>query len=399
MTTRAWLILLAVVSVGALAVSIESMVGVDDGRWIEVTEAPFVRRIHAAGELRSADTVVVGCPPVRGMWNFTITWLETEGKEVAQGQRILSFDGQRLSERLQLVRSRLDTARSELIRTKIEQETQHEDLLLEQAESRSRFSRINRKLSVPDTFQARIEFEKLELDREFAEEELRLIVLRIETQEANRESMVRSAENRVVEYKREIRQMEENLESLTVTAKRAGFVVHIENWDGKKSKVGETVWSGAAILEIADLSTMEVSAQVAERDARYVEERQRVEVRLDASPDRVFEGEIVQLGKLFRTKSVDVPTIVFDVGILIDEPDPELMRPGMAAGVEIMALDKRAVIQVPETALEIVDGAPVLRIERDGARRTIPVTLGLRWEGRVIVTEGLVAGDRVKVRS
>ena len=95
MTARGWLILSAVVAVGALAVSIESRDGIDDDRWIEVTEAPFVRRIHAAGELRSADTVVVGCPPVQGMWNFTITWLETEGKEVAEGQRILSFDGQR----------------------------------------------------------------------------------------------------------------------------------------------------------------------------------------------------------------------------------------------------------------------------------------------------------------
>lgn len=399
MTARGWLILSAVVAVGALAVSIESRDGIDDDRWIEVTEAPFVRRIHAAGELRSADTVVVGCPPVQGMWNFTITWLETEGKEVAEGQRILSFDGQRLRERLQLVRSRLDTARSELVRTKIQQETRHEDLLLEQAESLARFSRINQKLSVPDRFQARIELAKFELDREFTEEELRLIALRIETQETNRESMVRSAENRVAEYERKVRQLETSLAALTVTAQRAGFVVHVENWGGKKPKVGETIWSGASILEIADLSSMEVFAHVAERDARYVEAGQRVEVRLDASPDRVFEGEIVQLGKLFRTKSADVPTIVFDVVILVDDPDPELMRPGMSAGVEIMAPDKRAVIQVPEAAVEIVDGAPVLRIERDGARRTIPVTLGLRWEGNVIVTEGLVAGDHVKVRS
>lgn len=401
MTWRGWFVLAAVIVVGALAVSVGSGVGVADrhGGWIEVVEAPFVRRIHASGELRSANTAVIGCPPIRGMWNFTITWMAAEGKEVAEGQPVLSFDGQRLSERLQLVRSRLDTARSELKRTKIQQKTQSENLLLEQAVSHARSSRIDQKLSVPGTLQARIELEKLELDREFAEEELRLIVLRIETQEANRESMVGSAGNRVAEYEREIRQLEEDLARLTVTALRTGFVVHAKNWGGKKSRVGETVWSGASILEIANLSSMEVAAHVAERDARYVEQGQRVEVRLDASPDRVFEGEIVRLGKLFRAKSADVPTMVFDVVILVDEPDPELMRPGMAAGVEIMAPDKRPVIQVPESAVEIVDGMPAMLVERDGARRTIPVTLGSRWEGQVIVTEGLVVGDRVKVGS
>ena len=302
-------------------------------------------------------------------------------------------------ERLQLVSSRLDTSRSELERTRIQQATQLENLILEQAESRARFSRVKQKLSVPDTLQARIELEKLELDREFAEEELRLIALRIETQEENRESMIRSAESRVAEYERETRQLEESIAGLTVVAPRAGFVVHVEDWGGKKPKVGENVWGGRSILEIADLSSMEVAAQVAERDARYVSQGQRVEVRLDASPDRVFEGRIVGLGKLFRAKSAEIPTMVFDVVIEVDEPDPELMRPGMAAGVEIMAPDETPVIQVPESAVEIVDGAPSLRVERGGTRQTIPITLGPRWEGQVVVTDGLQPGDRVRVKS
>jgi len=401
MTRRGWFLVVAIGALGTLAVSIGSVLGVEDSSdgWIDVTEAPFVRRIRASGELRSADTAVIGCPPIQRMWNFTITSLETEGKEVAEGQPILGFDGQRLSERLQLVSSRLDTARSELERTRIQQKTELEKMVLERAESHARASRIQQKLAVPKTLQARIELEKLELDREFAEEELRLIDLRIETQKANRLSMIRSGENRVAEYEREIGQLQEGLAALTVTAPRAGFVVHVENWSGEKPKVGETVWGGRSIMEIADLSSMEVSAQVAERDARYVEKDQRVEVRLDAHPDRVFEGRIVRLGKLFHTKSADVPTMVFDVVIHVDEPDPELMRPGMAAGVEIMAPDGQPVIQVPESAVENIDGAPVLRVERDGSKHTIPVTLGPRWEGAVVVIEGLLAGDRVRVRS
>ena len=141
-----------------------------------------------------------------------------------------------------------------------------------------------------------------------------------------------------------------------------------------------------------------MQAEVAERDAQYVEEGQRVEIRLDANPDRVFTGRIRQLGKLFHTKSAEVPTMVFDALISIDEPDPELMRPGMAASVEILAPVDEPVIQIPESAVRVTDAGPTVEVERNGSTSRIAVTLGPRWEGQVIVTEGLEEGDLVRVR-
>ena len=118
----------------------------------------------------------------------------------------------------------------------------------------------------------------------------------------------------------------------------------------------------------------------------------------DASPERVFGGQIRELGRLFRVKSAEVPKMIFDVTILLDEPDPGLMRPGMAASVEILAPTDESFIQIPESAVHVEDGQPVVRARRNsGKLETVPVRLGSRWEGRVVVLDGLSPGDRIAI--
>ncbi|MDH3785559.1 MAG: efflux RND transporter periplasmic adaptor subunit, partial [Acidobacteriota bacterium] len=328
-----WLILVVIAAIGVVAVTSGAGIFQNKTRhWLEIAEEPFVRRIDASGELRSSNNAMVGCPTITSEWNFTLTWLADEGTQVQPGQPVARFDGQRLQDRLQIAQTRLETSRTELERTRITQQSKLEQLILEQAEARARFSQLEQKLAVPKTMQAASELEKILLDREFGELELELIAKRIETQRDNRKATIGSAEYRVSEYTREIEQLQSDIEALSVVASRAGFVVHAASWNGEKPKVGETVWSGRSIIEIADLSQMEVLAEVAERDARHVQIGQSVEVRLDASPDRVFTGRISSLGRLFRTKSPTIPTMIFDATIQIDEADADLMRPGMAAG-------------------------------------------------------------------
>ena len=159
---------------------------------------------------------------------------------------------------------------------------------------------------------------------------------RIRLQTLAKSSLIERAEGRVEILTLEIESLESNIEAMTRLAPRAGFVVHAPDWNGEKVRVGESVWSGRSILEIADLSSMEVIAEVPEPSAGSVEEGQSVEIRLDAAPDQLFTGRVKSLGRLVRTKSYDTPTMIFDAVLSIDEEDPELMRPGMKATVNIL---------------------------------------------------------------
>jgi membrane fusion protein (multidrug efflux system) len=72
------------------------------------------------------------------------------------------------------------------------------------------------------------------------------------------------------------------------------------------------------------------------------------------------------------------------------------MRPGMFAtiGVEIARHDQALV--VPETALAYdTDGAYIWRLGTDQMAERVRVTAGIRRTGRVEITQGLQAGDRI----
>ena len=187
---------------------------------------------------------------------------------------------------------------------------------------------------------------------------------------------------------------------MAVPAPRSGFVVHVTNWRGEKVEVGQSIYYGQELLEIADLDQMELAAEIAEPDAGRVAVGQQAEIVLDAAPDRTFTGSIRQLGRLFRTKSWESPTMVFDAVITIDEPDAELMRPGMAASVTILSPSEGDVIQVPESViLETGSGPRIMARRGKGKSKSIPVVLGERYEGKVVVRQGLEAGDRFRVAS
>ena len=371
----------------------------ESARWEEVRSEPFLRRIGARGEVRSADAIIAGCPKIAETWEFTITFIADEGRQVAVGERLLAFDDRKLRERLEVRSSELDKARTELEKERLKLEDEYDARVLALAEARAEQARVERELDVPVVLRAGLEIEKLKIDSRLAARRLDLARRALELQRKVKELRLSVAEQEIRELEQEVTRIRRDLSRMRVTAKRAGYVVHVADWRGEKPEVGQSVWRGRPLLEVADLSRMQVSAEVAEADAAFVREGQRVEIRLDAAPDRLFPGRIRRLGRLFRTRSNDVPTKVFDAIVDIESPDEELMRPGMATSVEILAVTPGPVIHVPEAAVTVDAGIHRVVVRRQGRPRPEPVRveLGGRWNGRVIVTSGLRPGDLVRV--
>jgi RND family efflux transporter MFP subunit len=365
--------------------------------WTEVELAPFVRRIEASGELRSANSISVGPPQIRRMWRFTVTSMAQEGKAIEEGQPLVGFDAQDPMERLEVKSSNLETARKEYEKTELETLERLEALILEQVELKAKRTQLSRKLDVPEEQRSRLELEKLKLEAALAEREIALTARRIEVQRRNREARVQAAKQRVATLEKEVGRIQADIGRMTVPAPRSGFVVHVSNWRGEKVEVGQSIYYGQELLEIADLDQMELAAEIAEPDAGRVEVGQQAEIVLDAAPDRTFTGVIRRLGRLFRTKSWESPTRVFDAVITIDDPDSELMRPGMAASVTILSPSRGEVIQVPEEVIHENGSGPRIVARRgNGKGRSIPVVLGERYEGKVVIREGLQPGDRYR---
>jgi HlyD family secretion protein len=142
-----------------------------------------------------------------------------------------------------------------------------------------------------------------------------------------------------------------------------------------------------------------MKAVILEVQAGRIQTGQSTEVRLDSNPDRVYKGVVTSLGRVFRIKSDSQPAIVFDAVIDLSESDPGLMRPGMAAGVDIIVSSKKDVLQLPEAAVVYNERGAAVWKKGPISRTLTPVALGVRSGGMVEILSGLAENDAVIIRS
>lgn len=112
----------------------------------------------------------------------------------------------------------------------------------------------------------------------------------------------------------------------------------------------------------ADLTKMQVIADVDEADIGNVENGQRVSFTVDAYLNDVFEGTVMQirLGDSESTSSsssTSTSTVVtYEVVISADNPDLKL-KPRLTANVTIFTLERDNVLTVPTKSLRFVPDA------------------------------------------
>ena len=163
-------------------------------------------------------------------------------------------------------------------------------------------------------------------------------------------------------------------------------------------EVGQFLTAGTQIVTLTDLSAVYANFTTTEKDSATLKVGQTVRVVVDAYPGRKFEGKITTIEPQINTDTRNIR-----IQATIDNPD-RILKPGMFATTTVVLPDKPAVITVPETAVDYtLYGDSVYLITEnktdDGktsltAVRTF-VRTGDRVEGRVVITSGLKAGDRV----
>ena len=155
---------------------------------------------------------------------------------------------------------------------------------------------------------------------------------------------------------------ERNLSYATITAPIDGVVI------SKDVEEGQTVASGFETPTLftiaADLTQMQVVADVDEADIGGVQEGQRVEFSVDAYPGDTFEGYVTQirLGESSDTSSsTSTSSTVVTYEVVISAPNPDLkLKPRLTANITIYTLDKRGVLSVPTKALRFNPVTPIV---------------------------------------
>ena len=148
----------------------------------------------------------------------------------------------------------------------------------------------------------------------------------------------------------------------------------------------------AAIMTIANLGTVWVTANVPEKDTASVTKGQDVSVVLSAYPGEVFTGKV-----LFISDVLDPDTRRTKVRIAFKNLDMRL-KPNMFANATFLA-PKQMVQVVPTLALVLKDESDQVFVEvAPWTFEARTVEVGFQQGDQAVVESGLKAGERVVVK-
>ena len=160
----------------------------------------------------------------------------------------------------------------------------------------------------------------------------------------------------------------------------------------KKAVQGMRFMPGDTLYQVADLSSVWAVADVFEQDIGWVKSGAKAKVKINAYPDKTFEGTISYIYPTLKAETRTIP-------VRIDLPNPNtLLKPGMFAQLELPTAAKGAVVTVPNSAV-IDSGTRQIVLVRATEGRFEPreVKLGARSDDRIEVLDGVREGEQVVV--
>jgi multidrug efflux pump subunit AcrA (membrane-fusion protein) len=339
-----------------------------------VTRGTLEDRVTLTGEMEAAssENLVVPRTPA---WILNIRWLVADGAVVAKGDRVAEFDSSAFAGSLEDKRLAVVRAASEVASEQAQSTATETDKAMEVERTRADLDKARVEASVPADLQPRRVHQEKQLA--LAQQTDALVKADAELATQRRASRLEHTVKTVAlaRAERELKEIEDRLDELTLRAPRAGLAqIAVNRRENRKFQLGDQAWAGMPVALLPDLSRMQVRARLPDVDDGAVRQGMRADCVLDAYPDRVFAGTVREVSPVARPEGRDSTRRFFDVVLALDKADPAVMRPGMSIRVEVVRRRAADALIVPRAALHTMAGKA--RVKQAGGHET---TVEVQW--------------------
>lgn len=167
----------------------------------------------------------------------------------------------------------------------------------------------------------------------------------------------------------------------------------------RQVNLGQYLQPGTTVVTLTNAKELFVNFTRPERDQAIIAVGQKVSIKVDAFPDKVFEAVITTIEPQIssETRNIKIQATLNN--------DDLLLAPGMFADLKVILLEKANTVIVPQTAIDFsLYGNAVYVVTEDGKDKqgkpkTIVkrhyVTVGDQQHGKVAVLKGINAGDLI----
>jgi RND family efflux transporter MFP subunit len=321
-----------------------------------------------------------------------IVYLVPEGTTVKPGDVIVRFATTDVDKLISDRESETSINQSDLDKYRADRDLQRSEL--EGSLRNAELSYEQAKLQVEKMkFEAEVQRKETEINLERSRIAYEQAKKKVESQEIVNKSEERKYLLKLQQTQSDLKRAKEDKEQYTLKATLGGLTVYETNWNtGRKVAVGDSPWGGMSLVSLPDLSAMQSVTNVNEVEVSKVRKGQKVKIRLDAFPEKEFEGTIASVGTIGQQRDQST-TKTFEVIVDIKGTDP-VLKPGMTTSNEIVMESIPEAVYVPIEAVFEKDGKMVVYKNS----RAQEVTLGEKNSNFVVIKSGLEPGDKIALR-
>jgi HlyD family secretion protein len=394
------LVLIGAAVVGAAGVVAYSRSGPPDLPTAEVTRGDFVEIVETRGEIKPFRSILITAPFQAG--ELQILELAPNGSMVKKDDVVAKFDAVTLRRTLQDRQSELRQAQAELDQAKEQVKlTEEQDRM---AVTKAGYDVERARLDLADPgVSSLMDVERSKLAHADTQQRRVEAESRDRANRASAKADLGARERKIAKIRGDIEQAERALGSLQVTAPADGTVSIMPNFrasspmgPAQEFRAGDRAWPGAQILELPDLTSIHLASRIDEADRGQLKINQTATIRVDAVPDREYQGSIADISMLARVdfSSGWPPSKNFDLKLGIKDADTKI-KPGMSAVARIAVGRTPNLLLLPANAVFNSGGRSVVYRRTDRGFDEVAIDIVRRSREQVALKAGLEPGDRV----
>jgi HlyD family secretion protein len=362
-------VVLVVLAVGVYASTVLSKKGVVTVQTGSVVRQDLTSLVTASGEIKPRNYINIGANAQGELRDILVK----EGDRVRKGQLLARIENTQPEADVRAQEAAVNSAEADSAAGEAAMKAADENVRTMQAaidkdkadleRSKADFDRSEALYKEHLMAKQDYELRKFTYEAQLAmvrQSEMRLVQSRSQREQSA--AQLASAQKRIAQAKANLVRFNDLLEKRNVFAPLDGVVTNLP------VRVGETVVPGiqnsaaSTIMTIADMSLITSEIKVDETDIVNVKLEQAADVTIDAIPNKVFKGHVIEIGNTAILRSTGVAASQsavssqeakdFKVVVALDNP-PDEVRPGLSCTAKITTATRKNVLTIPIQALTV----------------------------------------------
>jgi hypothetical protein len=221
------------------------------------------------------------------------------------------------------------------------------------------------------------------------------------------QASLRSLNSRLNNNGNQKTKIDNQISSLTITAPQDGMILHTEapilrgNMGsgvitiGGKIGLNSNVMANMPVLQIPDLSEMQIMLEVHESEYKRILVGQKVEIYIDALGKLKTSGEVKKknlAGKASQQQQTGIKQ--YEVLLSVDSCHSK-MKPGLSASCEIRVNEVKDTVVVPTLAIFEKDSLKIVYVSNGEKYFAMPVEVSLSNSSASIISKGLTGNELI----